>query len=158
MIAEVLVVTISLIEYRPPRIAMALLVIAIALHKLLPVSWPFIYSSAYLSGVMVSAGFVTMMLAWWQFRVREVAICPTADTGYLITDGIYRFTRNPMYLGMVTMLAGVAVFFGTLPFIVATVIYFVVIDRWFCRFEEEKLVATFGHDYSDYRSRVRRWL
>ena len=85
-------------------------------------------------------------------------ICPTANTDHLITDGIYCFTRNPMYLGMLTMLAGVAVFFGTLPFIVATVIYFAVIDRWFCRFEEEKLVAVFGRDYEDCRSRVRRWI
>jgi len=36
-------------------------------------------------------------------KERKVAICPTADTDYLITDGIYRLTRNPMYLGMVTI-------------------------------------------------------
>jgi protein-S-isoprenylcysteine O-methyltransferase Ste14 len=158
MLAGAMFVGIRLIEYRPPRIAMALLAVATAFHFLLPVSWPFSYSSVYLSGVMVSAGFAIMMLAWWQFRVRKVAICPTANTDYLITDGVYRFTRNPMYLGMLTMLVGVAVFFGTLPFIVATVIYFAVIDRWFCRFEEEKLVAAFGHDYEEYRSGVRRWI
>jgi protein-S-isoprenylcysteine O-methyltransferase Ste14 len=99
-----------------------------------------------------------MMMAWWQFKERKVAICPTASTSHLITDGIYRFTRNPMYLGMVTMLGGVAVFFGTLPFYVVTIVYFVLMDRLFCLYEEKKLVATFGRDYASYRSKVRRWL
>jgi protein-S-isoprenylcysteine O-methyltransferase Ste14 len=67
-------------------------------------------------------------------------------------------TRNPMYLGMLIMLAGVAFFFGTLPFSAATAVYFVIIDRWFCRFEEEKLIAAFGRDYEEYRSGVRRWI
>jgi protein-S-isoprenylcysteine O-methyltransferase Ste14 len=158
MTAGAMFVTINLIEYRPPRIAMALLAVATALHLLLPVSWPFNYSSAYLSGALVTAGFAIMMLAWWQFREREVAICPTAKTDHLITNGIYRFTRNPMYLGMLTMLFGVAVFVGTLPFFAATIVYLFLIDRCFCRFEEDKLIAAFGRDYGDYRARVRRWI
>ena len=150
--------TIRLIEYRPPRIAMALLTIATVLHVSLPEQSSSNFSSIYLSGALVSAGFTVMMLAWWQFKEREVAICPTASTSYLITDGIYRLTRNPMYLGMVTMLAGVAVFVGTLPFYVVTIVYFILMDRWFCLYEEEKLVVTFGRDYASYRSKVRRWL
>jgi protein-S-isoprenylcysteine O-methyltransferase Ste14 len=137
---------------------MALLTIATVLHVLFSAQSSYHYSSIYLSGALVSAGFTVMMLAWWQFKVREVAICPTASTAHLITDGIYRFTRNPMYLGMVTMLGGVAAFLGTLPFYAVTIVYFFLIDRWFCPYEEEKLVATFGRDYDSYRSNVRRWI
>lgn len=137
---------------------MVLLATATVLHVLLPARSLYQYSSIYLSGVLVSAGFTVMMLAWWQFQKRKVDICPTAKTDYLITDGIYRFTRNPMYLGMVTMLGGVAVFFGTLPFYAVTILYFIVMDRWFCLYEEEKLVVTFGREFASYRSKVRRWL
>jgi protein-S-isoprenylcysteine O-methyltransferase Ste14 len=150
--------TTKLIEYKPPRIAMALLTIATVFHALLPVQSSYLYSSIFLSVVLVSAGFTVMMLAWWQFKQRKVAICPTADTDYLITDGIYRLTRNPMYLGMVAMLGGVAVFFGTLPFYAVTIVYFILIDRLFCPYEEEKLLVTFGRDYDAYRSKVRRWV
>jgi len=150
--------TSRLIEYRPPRIAMFLLLMALFLHLLFPMPWSYQYSSIYLSGTLVSAGFGVMMLAWWQFRERKVAICPTASTCHLITGGIYRFTRNPMYLGMVAMLGGVAVYFGTLPFYAVTIIYFVIIDRWFCLYEEKKLSKEFGRDYESYRSKVRRWL
>lgn len=137
---------------------MALLTIATVFHVLLPAQPSNIYSSIYLSGALVSVGFTVMMLAWWQFRERKVAICPTASTDYLITDGIYRLTRNPMYLGIVTMLGGVAVFIGTVPFYAVTIIYFVLMDRWFCLYEEEKLVDTFGRDYESYKSNVGRWI
>jgi len=150
--------TIRLIEYRPPRIAMALLAIATALHVSFPEQSSSHFSSIYLSAVLVSAGFTVMILAWWQFKERKVAICPTASTSYLITDGIYRLTRNPMYLGMATMLGGAAAFIGTLPFYGVTVVYFILMDRCFCPYEEEKLVATFGRDYDSYRSSVRRWI
>jgi protein-S-isoprenylcysteine O-methyltransferase Ste14 len=148
----------KLIEYKPPRIAMALLTFATVFHASFPAQSSYFYSSAFLSVALVSAGFAVMMLAWWQFKERKVAICPTADTDYLITDGIYRLTRNPMYLGMVTMLGGVAVFFGTLPFYAVTIVYFILIDRWFCPYEEEKLLATFERDYDAYQSKVRRWV
>jgi protein-S-isoprenylcysteine O-methyltransferase Ste14 len=144
MIAMVMFVAIRFIEFRPPRIAMSLLAVATAFHVLLPVSWPFNYSASYLSGVMVSAGFTIMMLAWWQFRVRKVAICPTVNTDHLITDGIYRFTRNPMYLGMLIMLAGVAFFFGTLPFSAATAVYFVIIDRCFAALKKRNSLQHLG--------------
>jgi len=137
---------------------MALLVIATVLHVLLPALSIYQYSSIYLAGALVSAGFTVMMLAWWKFQKYKVEICPTAKTNYLITDGVYRFTRNPMYLGMVTMLGGVAVFFGTLPYYAVTILYFVVMDRWFCLYEEEKLMVTFEREFASYRSNVRRWL
>lgn len=149
---------IRLIEYRPPRIAMALLAIAAVLHVSFPAQSSTHFSSVYMSGTLVSTGFTVMMLAWWQFREHRVAICPTASTNYLITEGIYRLTRNPMYLGMVTMLGGIAVFFGTLPFYAVTIVYFFLMDRWFCPYEEEKLIITFGRDYTSYRSKVRRWI
>ena len=148
----------KLIEYRPPRIAMTLLILAALLHVLTPLKSVHLYQSILLASGLVAAGFAVMMWAWWQFQQHQVAICPTDRTDYLITDGIYRYTCNPMYLGMIVMLFGVAAFFGTLPFYVVAVAYFLIIDRSFCPYEEEKLTTTFGHDYDTYRSQVRRWI
>lgn len=148
----------QLIQYRPPRIAMVLLVIAAAFHWVAPMQAFALFSSAPVSLALASIGFVVMIFAWWQFKEGAVAICPTDTTEHLITDGVYRFTRNPMYLGIVLMLSGVAIIFGTLPFYAAALGYFVVMDRLFCRFEEEKLAAAFGREYEDYKSKVRRWI
>jgi protein-S-isoprenylcysteine O-methyltransferase Ste14 len=99
-----------------------------------------------------------MMIAWAQFRQQQVAICPTEPTAKLITSGAYRFTRNPMYFGVMMMLGGLAFWFGTLPFVLAALAFFLVINLVFCPYEEQKLATNFGDDYRDYCQRVSRWL
>ena len=103
-------------------------------------------------------GFGIMMWAWWQFRRSDVAICPTSATATLITDGIYRYTRNPMYLGMLLMMLALALFVGTLPFYLAAVVLFGVLNFVFCDYEEQKLSAAFGAAFRAYSGTVRRWI
>lgn len=83
---------------------------------------------------------------------------PTQPTTALATDGPYRFTRNPMYLGMGLMLAGFALVGNALWPLIALVpavgiIRLQVIDR-----EERYLEAKFGNEYRDFKTRVRRWI
>ncbi len=76
----------------------------------------------------------------------------------LVTGSIYRFSRNPMYLGMVLMLTGAAILLGTLtPFIIIP-IFMIAMDRVFVCREEDLLEARFGDEWKDYRRNVRRWL
>lgn len=70
----------------------------------------------------------------------------------------YRPPRNPMYLGIVLMLLGLSLTVGTLPFYLATVLFALIIDRHFCRYEEQKLRDTFAVEFDEYAARVRRWL
>jgi len=150
--------TISLVGYRPPRIAFAMLALAAALHWTLPRADSAVLTAPWSGAVLLVAGFAIMMWAWWLFQRHAVAVCPTAPTDRLLTLGIYALTRNPMYVGMIAMMLGVALYVGTLPFYVATLSYFVFIDRIYCRYEEQKLEAAFGDEYGRYRARVRRWL
>lgn len=148
----------GILSHRPPRIAMLLLALAATLHWLTPLGAIPVLPSAYLPVAIGLTGFVVMMWAWWQFKRNNVAICPTDRTTRLLTTGVYRLTRNPMYLGMVMMLAAVAIWIGTLPFVAAAIAYFVIINFVFCPFEEDKLTTAFGDDYSRYRNRVGRWI
>ncbi len=76
----------------------------------------------------------------------------------LVTNGVYRFSRNPMYLGMVLILTGVAFLLATpTPFIIVPV-FAAVIDRVFIDAEETVLEERFGGRYRRYRQEVRRWL
>ncbi len=76
----------------------------------------------------------------------------------LVTGGVYRFSRNPMYLGMVLMLTGIAVLLGSLtPFIIIPV-FATAIDRVFIVAEEAVLEQRFGDQWNQYRRTVRRWL
>ena len=143
---------------KPPRIAMAILILAALLHWLTPLGEANLLARRFLAPPTGLAGFLLMIRAWWQFKQQQVAICPTEETAFLITDGVYRFTRNPMYLGMIMMLVAVAFWFGTVPYFAAATAFFLIIRLVFCPYEERKLAASFGDEYRDYATQVRRWL
>jgi len=147
-----------LIDFRPPKIAQLLIAIAVLLHWLTPLRETPVYSNPAAAAVLGVGGFALMIRGWWLFRRYQTPICPTARAARLVTGGIYRLTRNPMYLGMIAMLIAVALAVGTLPFYLAAGIYFAVIDRVFCPYEERSLALAFGDEYLAYRNRVRRWL
>jgi protein-S-isoprenylcysteine O-methyltransferase Ste14 len=76
----------------------------------------------------------------------------------LVQHGLYRWSRNPMYLGAVLLVAGVAVLLGSLSPLVVVIAFFVVLQEVFIRREERLLEQTFGERYRIYRTSVRRWL
>ena len=137
---------------------MLLVIIAIVLHSLTPVATTQLFASDLVAALIATAGFTIMIVAWRQFKVGNVAICPTEITEKLITGGIFRLTRNPMYLGIILMLVGLAVWVGTLPFYLAAFAFFTVIQWFFCPYEEEKLRRTFGDGYAEYAATVRSWI
>jgi protein-S-isoprenylcysteine O-methyltransferase Ste14 len=146
------------VDIRPPRIALALVATAAALHGLMPVARTVVFAAPGIGAALALAGFAVMIRGRWLFRRHRVAICPTAPTARLIEHDVYRVTRNPMYLGMTGMLAGLAIGVGSLPFHVAALAFFIVMDRVFLPFEEAKLAASFGGDYDAYRARTSRWI
>jgi len=137
---------------------MMLLLFASALHLLTPATWPALASSVVSGALLALLGCGVMLRAWWLFRERETAICPTAQASVLITHDIYRMTRNPMYLGIMLMLLGLAVATGGIFFYLATVVFFLIVDYVFCTYEETQLIRTFGAAYERYLEDVRRWL
>ena len=137
---------------------MLLLALATVVHVALPALRVMLFSSPVLAICAAVAGFAIMMWAWWLFQKAETAICPTEQSSALVTAGIFRVTRHPMYLGMIMMMAGAALWFGTLPYYLASVVFFLVINQVFCPFEEKKMDETFGEEYFSYRTKVRRWV
>ena len=145
----------QLVLLRPPRIAMSLVAAAAALHLLFPFT---VVPPSSIGGLLVgTAGFSLMMRAWWLFRRSGTAICPTDRASVLLTGDVYGFTRNPMYLGMVMIVLGVAISFGTASFFAAAALLFAILNFVFCPFEEERLRAAFP-GYAAYAARVRRWI
>ncbi len=148
---------IQIIDYRPPRIALLFVLVAILLHWATPLSQLHVYSNPLLGVILAISGFGVMLWGWWLFRVFGTAICPTAKADRLVTTGIYRVSRNPMYLGIVSMLLGGAIFVGTFPFYLAAIVYFLVLHSVFCPYEENRLAEAFGDTYISYKNKVRRW-
>jgi protein-S-isoprenylcysteine O-methyltransferase Ste14 len=80
------------------------------------------------------------------------------STSSLIVSGVYKYTRNPMYLGFVLVLLGWAAFLSNLAALALLPAFVVYIDQFQIRPEERVLGSLFPHEYPAYRARVRRWI
>jgi protein-S-isoprenylcysteine O-methyltransferase Ste14 len=80
------------------------------------------------------------------------------DSSALVTTGIYRYTRNPMYVGLVFVLLGWAAFLASAWALAGTVLFPLYINHFQIGPEEQVLSSRFGAPFDEYRSRVRRWL
>jgi protein-S-isoprenylcysteine O-methyltransferase Ste14 len=147
-----------MLRFRPPRIALALLLGAAIVHAILPASAAGLPPLPAGGAILGLLGGGIMLRAWWLFKKHVTPICPTATTTTLVTDDVYRLTRNPMYLGIVLMLLGTALATGGLAFYVAALAFFLIIDSVFCPFEETALSRGCGERYANYAAQVRRWL
>jgi protein-S-isoprenylcysteine O-methyltransferase Ste14 len=145
-----------LIEFKPPRIALGLVLLAALMHAMAPLSLhPNLPGTAI---VLAVSGFGLMLRAWWLFRQANTAICPTAESSTLISRDVYAITRNPMYLGILMMLVAAGIATGGVGYYAAAALFGLAIDRIFCPYEEQKALREFGDEYRRYRRAVRRWL
>jgi protein-S-isoprenylcysteine O-methyltransferase Ste14 len=142
----------------PPLYLLAALVVMAALHVVLPVK-QFLFFPSSLVGVLPIAGGV-LINVWSEalFHRRGTTVLPFEKTSRLVTTGPYRFTRNPMYLGMVAILAGVALLLGSVAPALVVPAFAWSMQKRFIEPEERQLEEAFGEEYRTYRRRVRRWL
>ncbi len=148
----------KIIDIRPPVLALLYLVMALLLHWLIPALHQGVLALPVLGSVCALTGFGIALWSWWLFKRSHLDLCPTAPTATLIFDGPYRFSRNPIYLGITLMLLGIAIYMGSIAFYLAVVAFVITINGVFIPYEETKLEETFGTRYLEFKQRVRRWL
>ena len=95
-----------------------------------------------------------------QFRRAKTTINPmkAGNASSLVTGGVYRFTRNPMYLGMVLVLIGWVVFLASPITLIFVPLFVLYIYRFQITPEERVLTSIFGDEYAEYKNKVRRWV
>ena len=103
-------------------------------------------------------GGTLMTRAMLEFVKTKTTIIPREEPTALITGGIFRFTRNPIYLGDVLFLAGASLILGSVVGLVLVPIFAIFLQIRFIQGEEAKLRATFGEAFETYAKSVRRWL
>lgn len=111
-----------------------------------------------IGGVIIVIGLVLLVIANGLFTRAQTGVIPFRNVSALVTEGIYRYTRNPMYLGMVAVLLGCALTVGATVALFIAPIFAVIIELRFIRPEEDMLRGLFPQDYPAYCERVRRWL
>ena len=112
-----------------------------------------------LIGIAVSvAGVLIVFGAAWAFRRAGTPVAPIKPTTALVSEGIYRRTRNPMYLGLSVMLLGLGLATGSLWFLIGLAVAMLAVTKLAIEKEEAYLAHKFAAAYLDYKSRVRRWI
>ena len=109
-------------------------------------------------GIVMLAGLALLVVSGGLFSRAGTGMVPFRDVKVLVTQGVYARTRNPMYLAMALVLAGVAITVGALSALIVPPLFIAIIDRRYVRPEEGMLLEVFGDDYAAYCARVRRWL
>ena len=102
-------------------------------------------------------GIIMAAISAGMFKKAGTGIKPFDEATTLVTRGFYRYTRNPMYVGMFLMLAGVAFLMGSIGAALPVLVFILIIRNNFVKGEERFLEASFGQQYLDYKSTVRRW-
>lgn len=111
-----------------------------------------------IGAVLIVAGLTLMGVAVAEFLRAHTTFIPRRAPAAFVRNGVYRFTRNPIYLGDALVLAGCALVWDVLPALLLVPLFAVIITRRFILGEEAGLVARFGDDYHAWAARVRRWL
>jgi protein-S-isoprenylcysteine O-methyltransferase Ste14 len=133
------------------------LVIIPILHLLLPgARWlPFPWTLVGALPVLVGVGL--NLSADAALKRYGTTVKPLEETTALITEGVFGISRNPMYLGMILILLGLAILLGTASPLPVVLVFALLLQTAYVRPEEQKLARTFPRAWPEYRSRVRRW-
>ena len=144
----------------PPLIFLGFLAAAAVLEAMVPLPIPVAHSLAhYVAGaVFAGGGFVMIALGTRRFVAAGTNVPPTLPTTALVVDGIYRRTRNPLYLGLTFVYLGLGVAAGSLWAIGMVVPLLWVINVGVVKREERYLERKFGDAYRAYKARLRRWI
>ncbi len=145
------------IVVQPPVVTMLVVLSAWLIHAVLG-PWQPIVSVSVLGGVLVALGFSCMMWARILFTSRNTTLFVGRPSAQLVCDGPFRWSRNPMYVGVLVFLMGLALWVGTWPFYMAVPSTFLFLNFFHIPREERLLRESFGEQYLTYSKDVRQWL
>jgi protein-S-isoprenylcysteine O-methyltransferase Ste14 len=142
----------------PTHYLLFAILIMVALHLLFPGAVLVPLPWGLLGLVPLAGGIVINLMADSAFHKAGTTVKPFQESTALITDGVFRLSRNPMYFGFVLVLIGIAVLLGSLTPWIIVPLFAVLMDRVFISVEERMLQAMFGQAWSEYKAQVRRWI
>jgi protein-S-isoprenylcysteine O-methyltransferase Ste14 len=115
---------------------------------------------ALLAGLLlIFTGLYTMILTITKFvSIGKGTLAPWSPTGKLVIDGMYRYVRNPMIIGVLIVLTGESLAILSLNVFIWTLIFFIINNIWYIFYEEPDLEKKFGDEYRKYKKSVPRWI
>lgn len=144
----------------PPLIYVAFFFLSVALQKIMPLNEHFLRTGAAKNGgwLLFVAGVLMVAPALWKFIVSKNTVVTMKPAHSLQTAGIYAFTRNPMYLGLLLLYSGTGFLKGNWWTFIVIPLLIMVVQLYVIKKEEDYLQRAFGNEYLQYKKKVRRWI
>lgn len=149
------------VPFPPPLVFVAALALGFLAHRVYPIGVGPAGARRVvaIAGWVLTLSFLALFLpAAHAFRRARTNILPNQPATTIVESGPYRWSRNPMYVGMTLLSVGVALVFNALWALLMVPVAVLVTDRYTIAREERYLERAFGDEYRDYKRRVRRWL
>ncbi len=118
------------------------------------------HSATFLIGIiLIFTGLLVMAVTILSFiRIGKGTLAPWNPTQNLVTSGMYRFVRNPMIIGVITVLIGESICIISLKILLWALVFFIINNIFFVTYEEPNLKKKFGDHYLQYKRNVPRWI
>lgn len=142
----------------PPILLVVLSFMMIALHFIIPVMTLFFAPLNYLGLIFILIGLTIALKVALSFRKIGTEIHTFKKPNHLVTSGIFKYSRNPIYLSFTLILFGLGIILGSLSVHIVILAYVVISNIWYIPFEERFMEMEFGETYRDYKGKVRRWI
>lgn len=142
---------------KPPHYFFFCLVLAFAFHSILPdLNW-IKYPWNLIGLILAALGLYFITSAYLLFKKHKTPVSFEKST-HLITEGVFKYSTNPMYFGGFTFLLGISFLLGNILSFVSPVIFFLVINYMFIPYEEEKGRLEFGKEFKEYKEKTKKWI
>lgn len=142
----------------PPLIYAVPMAVGILLHALFPMNLlPPVFANV-LGGLSFILAVILAVLASRTMRQAGTNVNPSQPTTAIVSDGAFRFTRNPLYLSLTLLYGSISLLVNALWPMLMLPIVLIIIDRGVIAREERYLEDKFGEEYTQYKARVRRWI
>jgi protein-S-isoprenylcysteine O-methyltransferase Ste14 len=144
----------------PPIIFLTLLLVAFIAQRLFPFDLMF-HSKVFrliFAGTLLTVPGRLAARTFLAMRKGRTALDYSQPTTKLIVDGPFGFTRNPLYLSLLLVTGGIAIFANSMWYLVALLLLFLILNFWVVPREERYLENSFGEEYARYKKKVSRWI
>jgi len=146
------------VKIHPPILLLLHIFAAFLLNWLFPLPFAFPKFLVWVGYLLVLAGTGLAFSAASQFMRAHTTLDPHGSVTEIVTNGLYHFSRNPIYLGFVCLLIGFPFIFRSYWGVILSPALMVSLYQLVIKHEEAYLEKKFGDIYTSYKSRVRRWL
>lgn len=142
----------------PTTYFMLLLLLSIALHFIYPITKIINPPYAYSGILLIIFGIILNLWADSVFKKTRTTVKPHETPTSLETEGPFRATRHPMYLGMAAILSGASIIMGTITPFLSPVLFIILMEALFIPAEEKNMENQFKTRHHEYKKKVRRWI